>query len=178
MLVDTGQTAQRSSRAGAPPMPWKRFSFSLLLTSALLASSAVHAAEPERVDQALERGRRLRISGGVMMGLGAVLSLPMALAVVKYDSGSSELWRYVEIAEAAPRKFTPDEYAFLTDQDAENRRMRALAITTGVSSGLLFVGGLTTFILGTRYADERRPHVRAAPSFSPLHAGIVVRGRF
>ena len=158
-------------------MPWKRFSLGLLV-STLFVPSVAHSSEPDRADQALERGRRLRIGGGIAMGLGAALSLPMALAIVKYDGGSSELWRYVEIAESAPRKFTPEEYAFLTDQYAENRRMRALAITTGVSSGLLFVGGLTAFILGTRYHDERRPHVRAAPSFSPLHAGIVVLARF
>ncbi len=112
------------------------------------------------------------------MGLGAGLFLPMGLAAAAYDRGSSAVWRFVEIAEAEQRKFSPDEYTLIVEQHQQNKRMRALAITTGVAGGLLFASGLTMLLLGARDLDTQQPRVRVAPALAPGHAGVFIRARF
>lgn len=84
----------------------------------------------------------------------------------------------VAIAEAEQRKFTPEEYGLIVDQHDQNKRMRALAVVTGVVGGLLFAGGFTMVLLGARDLGDRQPHVRVAPALSPGHAGVFIRARF
>ncbi|MCA9716434.1 MAG: hypothetical protein KC468_17310 [Myxococcales bacterium] len=130
----------------------------------------------------LADGRQLRVAGGIFMGVGAALCVPMALGISEHSRFGGHIWRLVDRARAESRKFTPAEFAEATDAHARATDMRTMAVASGIAAGLVFAGGLTLYILSARL-DRPRDGVAARrlqlhPTLAPGHVGLGLRASF
>ncbi len=144
------------------------------------------ASEPPRAAPALSDGAQLRVAGGFITGVGALLCLPMSLGVAEKERAGAHIWQLVERAKAQSRPLTDAEFALAAEAHARAKTMRTLAITSGLTAGLLIAGGLTIVLLsaGIDPPPGRRPTARARrrlqlrPVLTPQRVGLELAAQF
>ena len=157
----------------------------LVVALAQQVPRVARASEAPTAEGPLSDGAQLRVAGGFIMGLGVVLCLPMSLGIAEKERTGAHIWQLVERAKAQSRPLTEAEFALTSDAHARAKTMRTLAITSGLTAGVLLAGGLTIVLLSAgidppagprRSARARRLQMR--PVLTPRQVGLQLAAQF
>lgn len=123
-----------------------------------------------------QRDKALAISGGVLVGAGAVLAGIMTYGLVEDARAAEEILGYV--SKNKTTGLTMDEAAGVTAAKHRSDVGSSLAIAAGISGGAALVTGIALLVAKTRRDRVRRAGLDLQPALGPAGAGLVLRGAF
>lgn len=177
MLSELGELSCDLEEAQAQEPAAQPSEAGILLPARAPRTNAATDSPPQSVDgpSPSPRARRLRIVGGVSLGLGASLLAAMTYGIVVDARTAAQLQEYALKKDAGD--FSEADWSKSQQLGETGRAGARLAAFAGIGGSVAIVSGAVLLLAG-RQENRRRHALALSPALGAGHAQIILRGRF